>query len=180
VPFLSQVAIRRVGVNRWQLLEDLCYRDDRGPVPGRVFTTPAGYTTDFASRPWLLGWLVSRVGATDEPAITHDLGCDALREQWEALQRNRTRAAAGLPPLPVRETWLDAVGVDALWHRALVDVGVGPIRAAHLWMGVRWGAAASPWRRARWWTTAPAVLALTAADLTLLYAAVKLAAAILP
>lgn len=180
MPFLSQVAIRRIGVNRWQLLEPLVYRDDRGPVPGRLFTTPAGYHTDFASRPWLLGWLIGRVGITDEPAVPHDLGCDACREQWEGEQRNRERAKRGDLPLPVREPWLDPVGVDALWYRALRDVGVGRIRATQLWAAVRWGAAASPWRRRGWWRTAPAVLAVTAADLILVYGVIKLLSAVLP
>lgn len=176
MPFLSQVAVRRIGVNRWQLLEDLCYRDDRGPVPGRVFTAPAGYRTDWATIPRLASWLVSKLGHWDEPSVPHDLGCDALKERWQQLRANRERAAAGLAPLPVREVWLDAPGVDRLWHRSLLDVGVGPVMALILWVAVRWGALSSPWRRAGWlsWRDTPVVLAVTAIVLLAAYSTVRL------
>lgn len=154
MPFLSQVAVRRVGPGRWQLTEDLCYRDDDGPVPGRVFTTPAGYTTDWATIPRIAAVLVPKLGPWDEPAVTHDLGCDALRERWQQ------RRAGHLEP---REVWLDARGVDQLWHRALRDVGVGPLMALLLWVAVRWGALTSSWRRDGWWRDALLVLAVTAA-----------------
>lgn len=164
MPFLSQVAVRRVGLNRWQLLEDLCYRDDRGPVPGRVFTAHAGYRTDWATIPRLASWLVSKLGPWDEPSVPHDLGCDALKEAWRQRRANRERARAGLPPLPVREPWLDSRGVDQLWHRALHDVGVSRPVSLGLWVAVRWGALFSPWRRSGWlhWRETPVVLALTA------------------
>jgi len=153
MPFLSQVAVRRLGLGCWQLTEPLAYRDDDGPVPGRVFTAPAGYRTDWATIPRWATVLVPHLGLWDEPAVIHDLGCDALRERRQQLR------AGHLEP---RVPWLDARGVDALWHRCLLDVGVGPVMALLLWVAVRWGALASPWRRVGWWRDAPAVLTVAA------------------
>ena len=152
VPFESQVAVRRVGGSRpWQLLEPFCYLDtaDLPGATGLRFTTPAGYRTDWATIPRLLQWAVSKLGPWDEPAIPHDLGCDALREAWEQ------RRAGHLEP---REPWLDAREVDLLWWRGLRDVGVGPVLAHLLWCAVRVGALGSRYRWAGWWRDAPAVL----------------------
>lgn len=175
MPFLSQVAVRRVGGSRaWQLLEDLCYLD---PLTGLTFTAPAGYRTDWATRPRLVealfSWAMPKLGPWDEPAVTHDLGCDALADEWKAKRANRERAAAGLPPLPVRRPWLDSRGVDQLWRRALRDVGVGAVLALLLWAAVRWGALGSRYRWAGWWRDAPAVLALTALAALVLSAVVR-------
>ena len=169
MPYLSQIAVRRIGGPRpWQLLEDLPFLDATGPVPDRVFTTPAGYRTDFATIPRLLTIFVPKLGPWDEPAATHDLGCDALRDQWAGERANRLRAERDQPLLEVRQPWLDSPGVDQLWRRALRSVGVGPVLTLLLWVAVRWGALASPWRRRGWWSwrETPLVLTVTAVVLT--------------
>jgi len=173
VPFLSQVAIRRVGVNRWQLLEPLCFRD---PVTGRTYTAPAGFITDFATVPRITQWAVPRTGMWDEPAVIHDLGCEAVREAWEQERENRRREDWLQAPLPVRQPWADARGVDQLWRRMLRDGGLDPVSALVLWAAVRWGALGSRYRWAGWWRDLPVLLPITALLLSLVLALVLLVA----
>lgn len=149
MPFLSQVAIRRIGLNRWQLLEALCFRS---LVDGRTYTAPAGFVTDFATRPWWLAWLMSRTGIWDEPAVLHDLCCVDVRRYY-----NEVRAGVPNP----RRPWRDARQTDQLWREMLLEAGLDRVRARVLWAAVRWGALATPARRAGWWRDAPAVLATT-------------------
>jgi hypothetical protein len=177
VPFLSQVAVRRVGLNRWQLLEDLCYRSDRD---GRTYTAHRGFVTDWATRPrWVdallavVSWLIPKLGRWDEPSVIHDLGCDALREAWRQRRENRRRVKLGLPPLPVREVWRDARGVDQLWFEMLRDQGVGSMTSLILWTAVRWGALGSRYRWAGWWRDAVPVLLSTALFGWIVYVAVR-------
>lgn len=162
MPFLSQVAIRRIGVDRWQLLEPLCYRD---PVDGRTYTAGAGFVTDFATVPRWAQAFVPRTGLWDEPAVIHDLCCDDLRRH-----RNELRAGHLHPRLP----WRDARQTDRLWFDMLIAGGVGPVLAGLLWTAVRWGALANPARRPGWWHDAPLVLGATGVVLAVVVGAVRL------
>jgi hypothetical protein len=167
VPFLSQVAIRRVGLNTWQLLEPLCYREGEA---GLTFTAPAGFRTDFATVPrWAQG-LVPRTGLWDEPAVIHDLCCDDLRRYRDEC----ARWACAEGRATVRAPWRNARQTDLLWHQMLRAGGVGPVLAALLWTAVRWGALANPARRPGWWRDAPTVLAVTAGTLAVLAGTVRL------
>jgi hypothetical protein len=164
VPFLSQVATRRVGINRWQLLEDLCYRGKWD-----TFTAPAGYRTDFATVPRWLQSFVPRTGRWDEAAVVHDLCCDDLRRYRKELAHLQelapTEAAClrgeGYP----RPPWADARQTDAIFRRIMGEYGVGPVMRWLIWCAVRWGALGSRYRWAGWWRDAPKVLAITAAAL---------------
>jgi hypothetical protein len=57
----------------WSLHEDLVYHSD---ILGRVVTVPTGYTTDLASVPRLMRWIVPVANAKNrKAAVVHDYLC---------------------------------------------------------------------------------------------------------
>jgi hypothetical protein len=83
MPFTGDVVVRELSDDEgstWRLVEPLGYagRDE-------TFTVPAGFTTDFASVPQALTWLVPRYGRYTKAAILHDYlwgECRAGRFGW--------------------------------------------------------------------------------------------------
>jgi hypothetical protein len=107
------------------------------------YTVPAGFRTDFASVPRVAVWLIPRFGRFTLAAILHDYLLTLVR--------------AGS---------LASVEADRVFREALAGLDTPPVRQWLMWTGVRWGAAASPYRRAGWWRTAPQVLGMTVAVLS--------------
>lgn len=88
---------------------------------------PDGYRTDLASVPRPLHWLIPPDGPQEAAAVRHDKRCDDL---------NR-----GVPGAhPSRDT-------DRDFRTDLRALGMGPIRAWVMWLGVRLGALVSGTRR---------------------------------
>ena len=141
----APVAVARVDDTRWALLAALTYRGARD-----VWTVPAGYVTDFATVPVDMLWLIPRTGRYTAAAVVHD---------W--LLTHEVPAGR-----------VSAVDADGVFRRIMSEQGVPPVRAWLMWCGVRWGAAVNPARRRGWWSTAPAVLALSGAALPFLLPAV--------
>jgi len=178
VPFLTRVAVRRVGSDRWELLEDLVYQ-------GRweTITVPAGFRTDFASVPALTASLIPRTGPWDEAAVLHDYLCTDLRRYWEEQQLYlRVRSENGRPLYPhPRPPLVSARDADGLFRRIMregsrldgetPEDAVGPVTRWLMWTAVRWGAAGNPARRAGWWRDAPAVLGISLAVVLVVLAA---------
>jgi hypothetical protein len=86
--------------------------------------------------------------------------------------RDPARLAAAHPPCPLREG-RRAADVDGLFRRCLREAWYRDERTGRLhrinrvqrgiyWLGVRWGALFSPYRREGWWRTAHVVLPLSA------------------
>src|SRR4051794_29917086 len=70
MPFIGDVVVRELPAgegSRWQLVEPLGYQGRE-----QMFTVEAGFTTDFASVPQALTWLVPRYGRYTKAAILHD------------------------------------------------------------------------------------------------------------
>ncbi len=88
---------------------------------------PDGYPTDLASVPRALHWLIPPDGPAEAAAVRHDRRCDAL---------NRREPGAH----PSRDT-------DRDFRTDLRALGMGPIRAWLMWLGVRLGALVSATRR---------------------------------
>lgn len=110
------------------------------------FTVPAGFVTDFASVPQVVTWLVPKMGAYTRAAVLHDWLCSDLED---------TAASTGAMPLA------SARDTDGIFRRVMRENGVNLVRRWLMWTAVRWGALATPARRAGWWRDAPAVLAIT-------------------
>ncbi len=109
--FSSELVVREIGVDLWQVVEDLHYDGN-----DRRFTVPAGTTTDFASVPKLLRWFIPKYGRYNKAAVLHDY----LVSEAEAGRFDRSDA-------------------DGLFRRAMRELNVGYLRRRLMWAGVRWG-----------------------------------------
>jgi hypothetical protein len=112
VPFTGDVVVRELpdaDGSRWQLVEPITYagRDE-------TFEVPAGFTTDFASVPQALTWLVPRYGRYTKAAILHDF-------LWQRCREGRF-------------AWVDA---DGILRRAMRELDVPFLRRWLMWGAVR-------------------------------------------
>lgn len=107
---------------------------------------PSGFRTDLASVPRALHWLLPPDGPYEAAAVRHDAACNRINAHL---------------PGPTPRT------VDAAFHADLRSLGMGPARAALMWLGVRYGAALNPARRPGIRADLPLMLALTVAALWL-------------
>jgi hypothetical protein len=106
--FESDVVVREVDDNTWQLVEDLRYvgNTDR-------FVVPAGFRTDFASVPRVFVWLIPKYGRYTKAAILHDFLCDESRADR-----------------------FDRDDADGLFRRAMRELGVSFLRRWVMWGAV--------------------------------------------
>lgn len=112
MPFLTDaLVVRSCGPIRWELLEDLVYEGHY-----ERFVVPAGFTTDFASVPWVFTWLVPRYGVYTRAAVLHDYLCAEVRAD--------------------RFAQADA---DGIFRRVLRELGVSFARRWMMWGAVRVG-----------------------------------------
>jgi hypothetical protein len=112
VPFTGDVVVRELPDDegsRWQLVQPLAYagRDE-------TFEVAAGFTTDFASVPQALTWLVPRYGRYTKAAILHDF-------LWQRCREGRF-------------DWADA---DGILRRAMRELDVPFLRRWLMWGAVR-------------------------------------------
>ena len=124
----SRVVVEQLDDTNWRTQEDLTYEGN-----DRTFVVPAGSGTDFASVPRVFVWFLPRYGRYTKAAILHD-------HLWREL------ATAG------EISWVDA---DALFRRAMRDLGVPFLRRWLMWTAVRWAALVKPggtegWGREAW------------------------------
>ena len=142
------VSVTSRGDAEWILLRPLVYEGARD-----TFIVPSGFTTDFATIPRILRWLVGRTGSHTRAVVLHD---------W--------LVSTGIDSGAV--THRDA---DALFRRVLRETGTPLLLRWLMWSGVRLGSLAGG-RRDGWWRDAPAVLAITVAAAPLVVPPTMLAA----
>ena len=133
MPFTGDVVVRELAAadgSRWRLEEPLSYtgRDE-------TFVVPVGFTTDFASVPQALTWLVPRYGRYTKAAILHD-------HLWRLCAEGRF-------------AWADA---DGLLRRAMRELDVPFLRRWLMWGAVRL-AAITTRQFSSLWTQGPGALA---------------------
>lgn len=131
----GRVVVTPLDARRWRLLEPVAYAGGQGDR----FLIPEGYVTDFASVPRIAVWLIPTYGRYTAPAILHDY-----------------LITDGIPSGRVT-----SVDTDGMFRRAMRELGVPGVRRWLMWCGVRWGALFNRRRRADWWRTAPAVIAIS-------------------
>jgi hypothetical protein len=136
VPFLgdAQVIVRQADEQFWELTRAIEYRGKTD-----TFVVPAGMLTDFASVPRPFVWFIPQYGRYTMAAILHDY-------LWSRL------AAEG------RLSYIDA---DAIFRRALRELGVAFLRRWIMWAAVRWTSVRKPGGMQGWWRDAPRVLLAT-------------------
>lgn len=127
------VAVSQVGPTEWALTSPMTYHGT-----SQVFTVPVGQTTDFASVPAVLTWLVP-IETGVPAAVLHDY-------LWRVL------VPAGQLSFP------DA---DGVLRQALGTLGVSVPRRWLMWAAVRWGALTRPGGRRGWARDALGVLVVT-------------------
>ncbi len=137
-----------------------------------IIKIPVGFVTDLASVPRIFWVILPPMGLYEQAAGFHDWNCERLNDFKDAGHRYDPRLALatewnGQKLIGPRST-------DGLFRRMMREGGVPWLVRWHMWMGVRWGALKNPARRAGWWRDAPLVLAITAADLGVLYGLAKL------
>jgi hypothetical protein len=106
--FESEVVVREVNDNTWELADALRYvgNTDR-------FVVPAGFRTDFASVPRVFVWLIPKYGRYTKAAILHDFLC--------------VEAKAGR---------FDRDDADGLFRRSMRELGVSFLRRWVMWGAV--------------------------------------------
>lgn len=109
MPFATDLNVRQVGDEDWQLLSSLIYEGNE-----HRFTVPTGSVTDFASVPAPFRWLLPKSGRHSKAATLHDF-------LWRS------------EPMPC--SYQDA---DGIFRRALHDLHVPLLRRWLMWAGVRW------------------------------------------
>ena len=135
MPFENlDVTVRRKNDEEWTVVGDLRYTGK-----SQVFVVPDGSTTDFATVPRVVVWLIPRFGRYTLPAILHDWLCT------EGI-------ASGV--VTSREA-------DGIFRRVMREQDVPLLRRWLMWCGVRWGALTDPIRRPGWWHSAPGVLVIS-------------------
>ena len=106
--FESDVVVREVTDNTWQLVEPLRYAGNTDR-----FIVPAGFQTDFASVPRAFVWLIPKYGRYTKAAILHDFLC--------------TESAAGR---------FDRDDADGIFRRVMRELGVPFLRRWLMWGAV--------------------------------------------
>lgn len=172
--YLTPLRVEAVDAVRWKLLDDFQWQGSQGDV----FIIPAGAYTDFATVPWWTQSLIPKTGTWTKAAVVHDKMCDDLNAHHKAFQAwwSSMQGVVKPPEKPL----FSSVDTDAIFRKNARAEGTGWIRGELLWLGVRWGALANPARRAGWLSTAPRVIAGSAAVLALLAIVIVLAALVLP
>lgn len=119
MPFLGKVVVTPIlpEGRRWTLVESFGYqgKTDR-------FEVPAGFTTDFASVPRVVVWLLPRYGRWTQAAVLHDF-------LWHLAGRGD----------------IDKFDADGIFNRALRELEVPFLRRWIMWSAVRWGAGPRSW-----------------------------------
>jgi len=131
----SKVVVEQVDDTNWMTRADLVYQGN-----DQTFVVPVGSPTDFASVPRVFVWLLPRYGRYTKAAILHD-------HLWRDL------ATTG------EISWVDA---DALFRRAMRELGVPFLRRWIMWAAVRWAALLKPGGTKGWLREAWRVVLLTA------------------
>jgi hypothetical protein len=134
LPFRNKnVTFSVSGDRTFKLEEDLVYsgKDD-------TWTVPRGFTTDFASVPAAVQWLVPSYGRYTLAAVVHDYFCIELATRYK---EKSDVIIIGFDAPNARDT-------DAIFRRIMRELEVPFLRRWTMWTGVRWGAMLNPARRA--------------------------------
>lgn len=113
MPFLGDVVVKpcQPDGKRWELVQSFVYQGST-----ESFEVPAGFTTDFASVPRFVVWLIPRYGRWTQAAILHDY-------LWHLAREGKFKKH-------------DA---DGIFNRAMRELGVPYLRRWAMWAAVRWG-----------------------------------------
>jgi hypothetical protein len=69
---INSPSVRQVGAYEYELVEDFIVRYHSDGHVFLEFTVPAGFITDFATAPLIVGWLIQKQGDFNRAAVLHD------------------------------------------------------------------------------------------------------------
>src|SRR5712691_12675653 len=121
------VDVEEITDKDWRVLTPIRYHGIT-----QTFDVPKGDSTDFASVPRALIWFLPRYGRYTKAAVLHD-------HLWRKA-------------VPDRELTLPEA--DAIFRRAMRELGVPFLRRWIMWAAVRLGALTNPAGRKKWWKEA--------------------------
>jgi hypothetical protein len=112
MPFTDDdVVVKQTSDEQWELVDPLIYEGNRD-----AFLVQAGFSTDLASVPRPVVWLLPRYGRYTKAAILHDYLCHEAR--------------AGL---------FNRYDADGIFRRAMRELSVSFVRRWMMWAAVRLG-----------------------------------------
>lgn len=111
------ITVTEISPKQFKLEKDFVYQGK-----WETITIPKGFTTDFASVPKLLQWLVSSYGQHLQAALVHDY-------LWSLARKNQFSFA-------------DA---DGIFKRIMKETGVGPLKRWFMWSAVRVASGPTNW-----------------------------------
>lgn len=135
--FDSELSIQGIdgAPRQWRLLAPLIWTGTQGDT----FTVPVGFTTDFATVPRFLHWLILPYGAYTRAAVLHDWLLTELAAWHRAHQAGHIPADLASPPANSRDT-------DGIFRRVMQDLGVPWAKRWVMWAAVRAAALFNPRR----------------------------------
>jgi hypothetical protein len=135
MPFESDVVVREIDDDTWELVEPVVYTGKTD-----TFVVPAKYQTDFASVPRVFQWLLPKYGRYTKSAVLHDFLCDASKTGK-----------------------FDRDDADGIFRRTMRELGVSFLRRWIMWAAVSAATRSVDFRQRRFgrfwsWTFAKVVL----------------------
>jgi hypothetical protein len=123
--FDSDLSIQAAGPVTWRLIAPLIWTGTQGDA----FVVHLGFTTDLASVPRFLHWLVLPYGPYTRAAVLHDYLIHHRINHDDPRMRVTSR------------------DVDGIFRRVMQDLGVPWIKRWAMWTGVRWSSLTTENRR---------------------------------
>jgi hypothetical protein len=128
--FDSELCITAQSATTWKLLAPLIWTGSKGDT----FCVPVGFTTDFATVPRFLHWLILPYGAYTRAAVLHDWLLVSLAAWQERHDDPVVRApidgSDDEPPANSRDT-------DGIFRRVMQELGVPWAKRWTMWAAVR-------------------------------------------
>lgn len=121
---------------QWLLTSPLIWNGTQGDR----FVVPLGFTTDFASVPRVLHWLILPYGAYTRAAVLHDWLLTELAAWHRAVRDQAQGERAYLPQQPPA----DSRDCDGIFRRVMQDLGVPWAKRWVMWAAVRAAALFNP------------------------------------
>jgi hypothetical protein len=129
--FDSELSIQAVNPTTWRVIAPMVWTGQQGDT----FTVPIGFTTDFATVPRFLHWLVLPYGAYTRAAVLHDW----LLTELAAWDRDNDGHVPGIAPAAAEPSHppADSRDTDGIFRVAMRDLGVPWAKRWTMWAAVR-------------------------------------------
>src|SRR5205823_2760946 len=108
----------------WVMPDALTYTPEHGEPQVKVTTVP--FTTDFASIPWAVTWLIPRYGLYTKATIVHDYLCRTQRDKFSSDRTFR---------LAMKDLGVSRVTRTLMWAAVTIATIAGVALLRRRWLG---------------------------------------------